>query len=89
VPEDAAKGPLNETQLAQYMEILGGLRERMVQALDAQPDASVNVVARDLQTAVGQVEAMLQTRTRPPRARSCRSCSYAHVGGGIRLSSPM
>jgi type VI secretion system protein ImpL len=61
VPQDGgARTPLNETALAQYKELLGALREKMVQAMDAQPDASVNVVARDLQTAVSQIEALLQ-----------------------------
>ena len=89
VPEDDAKAPLNETPLAQYMEILGSLRERMVQALDAQPDASVNVVARDLQTAVGQVEAMLQNRDQMAKSAMLPLLQLPlNVGGSIRMSSP-
>jgi type VI secretion system protein ImpL len=62
VPLGGNKAPLNETALAQYMELLGRVREKMVTAMDANPNVSVNVVARDLQNAVKETAAMLQTR---------------------------
>jgi len=89
VPQDGStRAPLNETALAQYMEIIGNLREKMVQARDAQPDASVNVVARDLQNAVGQTEALLQPRDSMAKRTLLPLLQRPlNVGGKIRLSS--
>jgi type VI secretion system protein ImpL len=89
VPEEGgARIPLNETSLAQYMELLGNLREKMVQALDADPDANVNVVARDLQQAVKQTEALLQTRDDLAKRLLLPLLQRPlNVGGKIRLSS--
>jgi len=88
VPLDGgAKSPLNETPLAQYMELLGSLREKMVQALDDQPEASVNVVAMDLQKAVKQTEALLQpTDDGAKRALLPLLQFPLNVGGKIRLN---
>ena len=61
--------------------------EHMVQALDEQPDASVNVVARDLQTAVGQIEALLQNRDDVAKRSLLPLLQLPlNVGGGIRMS---
>ncbi|MBW2456773.1 MAG: type VI secretion system membrane subunit TssM, partial [Deltaproteobacteria bacterium] len=88
VPRDGgAKSPLNETPLAQYMELLGTLREKMVQALDDQPEASVNVVAMDLQKAVAQTEALLQpTDDAAKRSLLPLLQMPLNVGGRIRLN---
>ena len=59
VPQGGTNVPLNETQLAQYMEILAKLRAKMITALEQQPDASVNVVAIELKNAMLETEALL------------------------------
>ncbi len=90
VPQDGgAKSPLNETALAQYMDILGLIREEMVQARETDPDASVNVVARKLQNSVKETEALLQTRD-PMAKRTLLPLlqNPLNVGGSLRLSSP-
>ncbi|HHH31741.1 MAG TPA: type VI secretion system membrane subunit TssM, partial [Polyangiaceae bacterium] len=88
VPQDGAKSPLNETPLAQYMDIIGRLREEMVQARETNPDASINVVARKLQTAVKETEALLQTRDdMAKRTLLPLLQNPLNVGGNIRLSS--
>ena len=91
VPEDSStRAPLNETSLAQYMELLGTLREKMVQTLDKEPDATVNVVARDLQQAVKETEALLQTRDDTAKRSLLPLLQRPlNVGGKIRLSSSL
>ncbi|MEZ4437594.1 MAG: type VI secretion system membrane subunit TssM [Polyangiaceae bacterium] len=89
VPQDGSKGVLNETSLAQYMELLGRVREEMVQAMDQNPDANVNVVARRLQNAVKETEALLQTRDdMAKRTLLPLLQNPLNVGGKIPLSNP-
>jgi type VI secretion system protein ImpL len=62
VPQDTTPGatPLTETALAQYMELLRTIRDKMVAAEDKEPGVAVQVVAIDLQNAMKQTEALLQ-----------------------------
>jgi type VI secretion system protein ImpL len=64
VPQDAVQSPgatpIGQTGLAQYMDLLGGLREKMVAAEDKEPGIGVQIVAIDLQNAMKEVDALLQ-----------------------------
>ncbi len=85
-----AKSPLNETSLAQYMELLGSLREKMVQTLDDQPEASVNIMAMDLQKAVTKTEALLQPVDDAAKRVLLPLLQLPlNVGGKIRLNATL
>jgi type VI secretion system protein ImpL len=87
VPQDGSKSPLNETPLAQYMEQLSKLREKMVQATEQNPEASVNIVARDLQESVKFTEALLApTDDMAKRAMRPLLQLPLNVAGKIRLT---
>jgi type VI secretion system protein ImpL len=62
VPDAGSKAPTTTTPLSQYMDILARVRKVMVEAIDRQPDADVNIVSRDLQQAMAEVEKQLQPR---------------------------
>jgi type VI secretion system protein ImpL len=68
VPQDSVNAPLNETRLAQYMEMLGTVREKMVQKLDENENAAPQVVGLELKNAVKQCEALLQPTDEMARA---------------------
>jgi type VI secretion system protein ImpL len=87
VPQDGSKSPLNETALAKYMEQLSKLRAKMVQATEQNPDASVNIVARDLQESVKFTEALLAP-TDDMAKRTIRPLLQLplNVAGKIRLT---
>jgi type VI secretion system protein ImpL len=86
VPEDGARTPLNETPLANYMDKLGVLREKMAATLDRQPTADVNLLAIDLQNAVREIDASLQNSD--DMARRCLLpllMNPLNVAGRIRI----
>ncbi len=87
VPENA-KGNLNETPLHQYMQILGGVREKMVKAQTKDPAAKVNVVALDVQKAIESSEALLAARDTTAKELLLPLLQLPlNVGGSMRLSS--
>jgi type VI secretion system protein ImpL len=93
VPQDGSAGPasapLTETPLAQYMELLGKIREKMVVAEDKQPGVGVQVIALDLQNAMKEAEALLQPAD--DMARTALTALFANplnVGGKIRPTRP-
>jgi type VI secretion system protein ImpL len=62
VPEVGKATQTTNTPLSQYMDILARVRKIMVETLDRQPDADVNIVSRDVQQALTEVEKLLQPR---------------------------
>jgi hypothetical protein len=70
------------------MEILGGVRERMVKALDQDPGATVNVVALDVQKAIESSEALLAPRDDTAKRLLLPLLQLPlNVGGQMNLSS--
>ncbi len=87
VPENA-KGNLNETPLHQYMQILGGMREKIINALTANPDSDINVVALDLQKAVEASEALLAPRDDTAKRLLLPLLQFPlNIGNKVKLSS--
>ncbi len=60
VLQSQQRGPLNETNLAKYLELLGKLRSKMLDETRATPDASPNVIVQDLNKAKDEAEKMLK-----------------------------
>jgi type VI secretion system protein ImpL len=93
VPQDTnagpASAPLTETPLAQYMELLGAIREKMVVAEDKQPGVGVQVVALDLQNAMKEADALLKPADDMARATLTELFTNPlNVGGKIPTPTP-
>jgi type VI secretion system protein ImpL len=77
---------VNVTQLSQYLEILARLRKRMVEELDKDPNASVNVLALDLKNAMLETEALFApTDDTARRILRLLLLTPLNVGGNIPL----
>ncbi|MBI4699656.1 MAG: type VI secretion system membrane subunit TssM [Deltaproteobacteria bacterium] len=93
VPQDQAAGPagapLGETPLAQYVALLGELREKMLDALDRDPEAGYQLVGQDLQVALRQSKALLEPFDDTARTALLPLLQNPFNIGGKLLRGPM